>query len=50
MLRIQQWFRTLFAKGGEYAIRRSVHLVLRLAADDADALSVVIFQRMTLRR
>jgi NAD(P)-dependent dehydrogenase (short-subunit alcohol dehydrogenase family) len=36
---IQQWFRTLFAEGGDMPIERSVHLVLRLAAGDADALS-----------
>jgi hypothetical protein len=36
---IQQWFRTLFAEGGDMPIKRSVHLVLRLAAGDADALS-----------
>ena len=37
--RLQQWFRTLFAEGGDMPIERSVHLVLRLAAGDADALS-----------
>ena len=36
---LQQWFRTLFAEGGDMPIERSVHLVLRLAAGDADALS-----------
>lgn len=36
---VQQWFRTLFAEGGDMPIERSVHLVLRLAAGDADALS-----------
>jgi hypothetical protein len=35
---VQQWFRTLFAEGGDM-IKRSVHLALRLAAGDADALS-----------
>ena len=36
---IQQWFRTLYAERRDTPIERSVELVLRLAAGDADALS-----------
>jgi NAD(P)-dependent dehydrogenase (short-subunit alcohol dehydrogenase family) len=36
---LQQRFRTLFAEGRDMPIERSVHLVLRLAAGGADALS-----------
>jgi len=36
---VQQWFQTLFAEGRDMPIERSVDLVLRLAAGDADALS-----------
>jgi len=36
---VQQWFRTLYAEGRDMPIERSVQLVLRLAAGEADALS-----------
>ncbi len=36
---LQEWFRTLFAQGLDTPIDRSVQLVLRLAAGDADTLS-----------
>jgi len=36
---VQQWFQALYAQGLDTPIERSVHLVLRLAAGDADALS-----------
>ena len=36
---IQQWFRTLYSERRDTPIERSVDLVLRLAAGDADALS-----------
>jgi len=36
---VQQWFQTLYAEGRDTPIKRSVQLVLRLAAGDADALS-----------
>ena len=35
----QQWFQNLYAQGLDTPIERSVHLVLRLAAGDADTLS-----------
>jgi hypothetical protein len=37
--RVQQWFQTLYAERRDTPIERSVELVLRLAAGDADALS-----------
>jgi len=36
---LQQWFQNLYAQGLDTPIERPVHLVLRLAAGDADALS-----------
>ena len=36
---MQQWFQAVYAQGLDTPIERSVHLVLRLAAGDADALS-----------
>jgi NAD(P)-dependent dehydrogenase (short-subunit alcohol dehydrogenase family) len=36
---VQQWFQAMYAQGLDTPIERSVHLVLRLAAGDADALS-----------
>jgi NAD(P)-dependent dehydrogenase (short-subunit alcohol dehydrogenase family) len=36
---IQQWVQNLYARGLDTPIERSVHLVLRLAAGDADTLS-----------
>ena len=35
----QQWFQNLYAQGLDTPIERPVHLVLRLAAGDADTLS-----------
>jgi NAD(P)-dependent dehydrogenase (short-subunit alcohol dehydrogenase family) len=36
---VQQWFQNLYAQGLDTPIERSAHLVLRLAAGDADTLS-----------
>jgi len=36
---LQQWFQAVYAQGLDTPIERPVHLVLRLAAGDADALS-----------
>ena len=36
---VRQWFQTLYAERRDTPIERPVHLVLRLAAGDADVLS-----------